>query len=350
MFVEIVRLFIVFLATAGGFALGQGASPDGQGPIIGATLGACVGYVAGGVFGRLLRQAMGQVERKIDDAPAHRLLAGALGGVAIGGFAAIIGLPTTLLLPGKFAGPIVGLCIWLGAYQGFLWGARKSEGLLAMAGLSTRPLVKATPFEGAHAGDAVLLDSSAVIDGRLLSLAKSGFLRAPLLIPPFVLDEIQGIADAQDPQRRRRGRHALEVLEAVKALPDMEVHVLDDEVPEHTEVDAKLVALAKRLRVSLLTLDEPLQKVAELQGVRCLSLQRLTDGMRPVVVPGETLRVSLTRTGKEPGQGVGFLGDGTMVVVGDAADLVGQEVDVQVKSNVQTSMGRMLFASVASPV
>lgn len=347
MFVEIVRLFIVFLATAGGFALGKGGSPDGQGAIIGATLGACVGYVAGGVFGRLLRHAMGQVESKIDDAPAHRLLAGSLGGVAIGGLAGVIGLPATLILPGKFAGPVVGLAVWLGAYQGYVWGARKSEGLLAMAGLSTRPLVRATPYE-TRAADAVLVDSSAIIDGRLLPLAKSGFLRDPLLIPPFVLDEIQGIADAQEPNRRRRGRRALEILEAVKAVPGMEVHVLDDEVPEIEEVDAKLVALAKRLRVALLTLDEPLQKIAELQGVRCLSLQRLTDGMRPVVVPGETVRVPITRHGKEPGQGVGFLDDGTMVVVGDAADLVGQEVDVQVKSNVQTSMGRMLFASVAS--
>ncbi|HEV7887281.1 MAG TPA: PIN domain-containing protein [Acidimicrobiales bacterium] len=349
MFVEIVRLFIVFLATAGGFALGKGSGADSHGPVIGATLGACVGYVAGGVLGRLLRQAMGQVERKIDDTPAHSLLAGALGGIAIGGLAAIIGLPAVLLLPGRIAGPVVGLAIWLGAYQGYTWGARKSEGLLAMVGLSTRPLVRATPYQPAQA-DAVLLDSSAIIDGRLLSLAKSGFLRDPLLIPPFVLDEIQGIADAQDPTRRRRGRRALEVLDAVRNLPGMEVHVLDDEVPEHNEVDAKLVALAKRLRVSLLTLDEPLQRIAELQGVRCLSLQRLTDGLRPVVVPGEVVRVALTRTGKEPGQGVGFLDDGTMVVVGDAADLVGQEVEVRVNSNVQTSMGRMLFASIASTV
>jgi uncharacterized protein YacL len=347
MFVEIVRLFIVFLATAGGFALGKGGSPDGQGAIIGATLGACLGYVAGGVFGRLLRHAMGEVETKIDDTPAHRLLAGSLGGVAIGGLAGVIGLPATLILPGKFAGPLVGLTIWLGAYQGYVWGARKSEGLLAMAGLSTRPLVRATPYEGMRTPDAVLVDSSAIIDGRLLPLAKSGFLRDPLLIPPFVLDEIQGIADAQDPNRRRRGRRALEILEAVKAIPGMEVHVLDDEVPEHDEVDAKLVALAKRLRVSLLTLDEPLQKIAELQGVRCLSLHKLTEGVKPTVVPGETLRLPITRHGKEPGQGVGFLDDGTMVVVGDAADLVGQEVDVQVKSNVQTSMGRMLFATVA---
>jgi uncharacterized protein YacL len=262
----------------------------------------------------------------------------------------VIGLPALMLLPGPWGGPVIGLAIWLGAYQGYVWGARKSEGLLAMAGLSTRPLVRATPYSPHNEGDAVLVDSSAVIDGRLLGLAKAGFLTQPLLVPPFVLDEIQGIADAQDPSRRRRGRRALEVLDALRSVPGMEVHVLDDEVPEIEEVDAKLVALARRLRVSLLTLDEPLQRVAELQGVRCLSLQRLADGLRPVVVPGETLRVPLSRKGKEPGQGVGFLDDGTMVVVGDAEALIGQEVEVRVSSNVQTSMGRMLFASLASTV
>jgi uncharacterized protein YacL len=348
-FVEIVRLFIVFLATAGGFALGKGAGGvDSHGAILGATLGASVGYVAGGVFGRLLRQAMGTVEKRIDEAPAHRLLAGSLGAVAIGGLAAVIGLPAVILFPTRIGGPIVALAIWLGAYQGFSWGARKSEGLLAMVGLSTRPLVKATPYTGPAETDAVLVDSSAVIDGRLLSLAKAGFLREPLLIPPFVLDEIQGIADAQEPTRRRRGRRALEVLDALRTMPGMELHVLDDEVPELEDVDAKLVALAKRLRVSLLTLDEPLQRIAELQGVRCLSLSRLTEGLRPVVVPGEIVRIGISRPGKEPGQGVGFLDDGTMVVVGDAVELVGQEIDVRVNSNVQTSMGRMLFASLAS--
>jgi uncharacterized protein YacL len=350
MFVEIVRLFIVFLATAGGFALGKGSGAEGHGAIIGATLGACVGYVAGGVLGRLLRQAMGQVERKIDDTPAHKLLAGALGGVAIGGLAAVIGLPALVFLPGSWGGPIIALTIWVGAYQGYQWGAKKSEGLLAMAGLSTRPLVRATPYSPHSEGDAVLVDTSAVIDGRLLSLAKSGFLNKPLLIPPFVLDELQGIADAQDPTRRRRGRRALEVLDALRQVPGIEVHVLDDEVPEIEEVDAKLIALAKRLRVSLLSLDEPLQRIAELQGVRCLSLQKLTDGLRPVVVPGEAVRVQITRKGKEPGQGVGFLDDGTMVVVGDAEELIGQEVEVRVNSNVSTSMGRMLFASLASTV
>jgi uncharacterized protein YacL len=124
--------------------------------------------------------------------------------------------------------------------------------------------------------------------------------------------------------------------------------VLDDEVPEHHEVDAKLVALARRLRVRLLTLDAALQTVAELQGVQCLSLSKLSDGVKEVHVPGEVIRLPISREGKEPGQGVGYLDDGTMVVVTDAMALVGQEVDVRVTSNVQTSVGPMLFASVAS--
>ena len=137
----------------------------------------------------------------------------------------------------------------------------------------------------------------------------------------------------------------MEALEAVRHLPGMEVHVLDDEVPEFEEVDAKLVALAKRLRVPLMTTDGPLSRVAELQGVRTMNLHQLADGLRPDHQPGEVLRIPIAKEGREPGQGVGYLDDGTMVVVADATELVGQEVDVRVTSNVQTSMGRMLFAS-----
>ncbi|HZQ28766.1 MAG TPA: PIN domain-containing protein [Acidimicrobiales bacterium] len=353
MFVEIVRLIIVILATAAGFALGKGAGggPEAtsHGAIIGATLGACVGYVVGGVFGRLLRQAMGTVERKIDDQPPHRLLAGALGGTVAGGLFAVIGVPAVLILPGRVGGPIMALTVWAGAYHGYQWGARKSEGLLAMAGLSTRPLVRATPYSAHTESDALLVDTSALLDGRLIPLARSGFLQGALLVPPFVLDELQGIADAQDPTRRRRGRRALELLDALRQMTGVEVHVLDDEVPEHVEVDAKLVALAKRLRVGLITLDEPLQRVAELQGIRCLSPQRLSDGLRPAHVSGDVLQIGIARDGKEPGQGVGFLDDGTMVVVSDAASYVGKEVEVRVNSSVQTSVGPMLFATLASP-
>ena len=347
MFVEITRIFIVFLATAAGFTLGRGdtVDPGGNGEIIGATLGACVGYVAGGVLGRLLRSAMGVVEERVDEVHAGRMLAGAIGSGFLGGLFALLGVPFVVLLPGLWGWPVLALFVWFGVYLGWLLASRKYEGLLALVGLSTRPLVRATPYgpdEAAH-----LLDSSAIIDGRLLAVVRAGFVKGALLVPVFVLDEVQSIADAQDPIRRRKGRRGLDVLDALRSASGVEVNVLDDEVVEVDEVDAKLVALAKRLKVDLVTVDEPLQRVAELQGVRCLNLARLSDGLRPVHVAGEVIRLPIAREGKEPGQGVGFLDDGTMVVVGDASGLVGREVDVRITGNVRTALGTMLFGSVS---
>lgn len=349
MFVEVVRLFIVFLATAAGFAVGdgRGAPEPGTGAIVGATLGACVGYVAGGVLGRLLDVAMGAAERRIDTAPAHRLLAGGVGSVVLGGLAGVVVLPAAFVFPPQVGWSAVGLVVWVGAFLGFRLGARKSDQLLAMAGLSSRPLVRATSYGGAEAAG-VIVDAAAVVDGRLLALARSGFLRGAVLVPRLVLDDLEAVAASSDPARRRRGRRGLEILDALRGQPGVTVHVLDDEVPEHDDADARLVALARRLGAGLLVLDEGLVRAAELQGVRCLSLRRLADGLRPVYLPGERARLPIVREGREPGQGVGFLEDGTMVVVGGAAALVGTEVDVRITSKVETSVGRMLFASMAA--
>ena len=345
-FVEIVRLIIVFLATAAGYTLGRGDTGLSEtGTIIGATLGACVGYVIGGVVGRLLRQAMGLVEERFDEVHPGRLLAGAFGAAFTGGLGALVGVPFVVLAPGLWGWPVLALLVWTAAYLGWRLTSRKYEDLLALAGLSTRPLVRATPY--GEEGEGHLLDTSAIIDGRLLGVVRAGFLDGPLLVPRFVLDELQSVADAHDPARRRKGRRGLDMLDALRRHPGMEVDVLDDEVVEHEEVDAKLVALARRLKVGLITVDEPLQRVAELQGVRCLSLHRLSDGLRPVRVAGEVVRLTITRPGKEEGQGVGFLDDGTMVVVGDGAALVGREVDVRITGNVRTAVGNMLFASIS---
>lgn len=347
MFVEITRLFIVFLATAGGYELGRGSGWLGDnGEIVGATLGAGIGYVAGGVTGRLIRAAMGKVEARVEQAPVAKLGAGVFGGAAIGGIAALIGAPFLVLLPSLWGLPVFGLLVWVGVYFGYRMASSKFEEVLAMAGLSTRPLVRAEALGGGEA-DAVLVDTSAIVDGRLLAVARAGFLNDALLVPEFILDELQSIADAQDPVRRRKGRRGLDMLEALQRQTGIAVHVVHDDVVEQDEIDAKLVTLARRLRVGLITVDEPLQRIAELQGVRCLNLHRLADSLRPAHVPGEVVRIPITREGKETGQGVGFLDDGTMVVVGDAAEFIGHEVDVRITSNVKTSMGNMLFASVA---
>ncbi|MBW3557881.1 MAG: hypothetical protein KY454_13190, partial [Actinobacteria bacterium] len=199
MFVEIVRLFIVFLATAAGYTLGQGTptAASGNGAIVGATLGACVGYVSGGVVGRLLRQAMGLVEERVDEVHPGRLLAGAFGAAVVGALGALGGVPFVVLLPGLWGWPIFGLFVWTGLYLGWRLTSRKYEELLGLAGLSTRPLVRASPY--GPETQAHLVDTSAVIDGRLLAVVRAGFLKGPLLVPHFVLDELQSIADAQDP-------------------------------------------------------------------------------------------------------------------------------------------------------
>ena len=345
MFVEITRLLTVLLSTAAGYMIGRhgGAGLD-QGPLVGAALGACCGYVLGGAGGRMLRRAWGQAEQRIERASAPHVLAGTLGAVAVGGLAALVCIPALVFLPRDVGSPVYSLVVWLGVSAGYALASHKTAELFALAGMSTRPLVRASPYGEDPDGDAVLVDSSAVIDGRVLSLVQAGFLRGPLLVPRFVLDEVQSIADAQDSMRRRRGRRGLEVLDAVRRA-DVRVHVLDDEMVEYREVDAKLVALARRLRVGLLTVDGPLQQVAELQGVRCLNPDHLSDSLRSEHTAGEVLRLPITRPGRDEGQGVGYLQDGTMVVVIDAADQVGNEVEVEVTGQVQTSLGRMLFAS-----
>jgi uncharacterized protein YacL len=347
MFVEVTRLLTVLLCTAAGYSLaGRSAGAAGKSLLVGAALGACVGYLVGGVMGRWLRGAWGRAQHQIERTQPAQLLAGIVGAAAVGGVAALMCVPALLLLSKDLASPLYALVVWLAVSAGFRLGAHKSSELLALAGLSTRPLVRASPFGEDPDGDAVILDSSAVIDGRVLSLVRSGFLRGPLLVPRFILDEVQSIADAHDPMRRRQGRRGLEVLDAVRRA-DVRVHVLDDEMVEYSEVDAKLVALARRLRVALMTVDGPLLQVAELQGVRCLNPDLLAEGLRSAYSSGEVLRLSLTKPGRNEGQCVGFLDDGTMVVVGEAADRLGQDVEVRVTGQVQTTQGRLLFASLA---
>lgn len=349
MFVEVVRLFIVLLATAAGFAIGKDptAVDAGNGAIVGATLGACLGYVAGGVLGRLLDHGLVVVERRFEHTPAHRLLAGGVGSIVLGGLSGVVVLPAAFVFPPQLGWSAVGLVVWVGAFLGYRLGARKSDELLAMAGLSSRPLLRATAY-GSPESPAVLIDATTVADGRLLALVRAGFLHDALLVPRFVVDQLQAMADGQDPVRSRRGRRGIEMLEALRLHPDVTLHVVEDELPEHDDPQTKLMALATRSHSSLLTLDEALQRAGELQGVRCLSLRRLGEGMRPVYVPGEAASIAIVREGKEAGQGVGFLDDGTMVVVNGARELVGQEVDARITSKVETSVGRMLFASLVA--
>lgn len=190
----------------------------------------------------------------------------------------------------------------------------------------------------------ILVDTSVIIDGRIADIATAGFVPGRLSVPRFVLAELQNIADSDDAMRRGRGRRGLDVLNTLRELPDVEITIIEDDAPEIREVDAKLVALAQRFGCDVLTTDYNLNRVAQIQGVRVLNVNELSNAIRPVVLPGEELLVRVVQPGKERNQGVGYLADGTMIVVDNGDKLMGQEVLTEVTRVFQTVAGKMIFA------
>jgi uncharacterized protein YacL len=191
----------------------------------------------------------------------------------------------------------------------------------------------------------LILDTNVVIDGRIGDVVQTGFLDATFIVPRFVLDELQHIADADDPVRRVRGRRGLETLNRLRAERGDLVTVDAEPIPEEREVDAKLIRLAKLRGCPILTNDYNLERVAQLQDIRILNLNELTNALRPIVLPGEEIAVQVIQEGREPGQGVGYLDDGTMVVIDGGRGLVGRQVPVTVTRLLQTNAGRMVFAT-----
>lgn len=191
----------------------------------------------------------------------------------------------------------------------------------------------------------ILVDTSVIIDGRIADIAKAGFVPGKLLVPRFVLAELQNIADSDEAMRRGRGRRGLEILNAMRETPGLEVEIIEQNLAEIKEVDAKLVALAQRLGTNILTTDYNLNRVAQIEGVRVLNINELSNAIRPVVLPGEEMIVKIVQAGKERGQGVGYLPDGTMIVVDNGDKLIGQEVTTEVTRVFQTVAGKMIFAA-----
>jgi uncharacterized protein YacL len=191
--------------------------------------------------------------------------------------------------------------------------------------------------------DIILLDTSAIIDGRIVDICKTRFIGGRMVIPKFVLRELQQIADSTDPIKRQRGRRGLEILNNLQKEPGMEITINEEDFADMTEVDAKLVRLAKLMDAKILTVYFNLNRVASIQGIKVLNINELSNALKPVVFPGEEMRLKLVKEGKEHNQAIGYLDDGTMVVVEDARKLLGQEVRVSVTSVLQTQAGRMIF-------
>lgn len=343
---EVLRLLVVVFFAGAGYQIGSGVGPHRpvlgalNGTALGLVLGSGLGYVLGGVLGRTAASSAEATRSRLYDVSAEQLVAGAVGtvgGVLLG---AGIAWPVFFLRQSYLAFPLFGFVVVALGYLGYTVGASKRQGVLAMfgerAGLSPRPVVPAALPR--------VLDTSVAIDGRVLDVVRAGFLHGRMLVPTPVLGELQGLADAADDLRRGRGRRGLEVLEALRREPDVEVEVLERDVPAVAEVDAKLVRLCLDLGAALLTLDTNLAKAAALAGVPVLNLHALALALRPPVAAGDEVPVLLQRPGKEPGQAVGYLDDGSMVVVEGGRDRIGSELRVQVTSVLTTANGRLVFA------
>ncbi|HEB75694.1 MAG TPA: TRAM domain-containing protein [Nitrospirae bacterium] len=222
-------------------------------------------------------------------------------------------------------------------YGGLLIGANRGKNLTVSGILR---LFKGQALEG----NLKILDTSVIIDGRIADICETGFIEGTFIIPQFILQELQHIADSPDPHKRARGRRGLDILHRIQKMPSISVKIVEEDFPNIKEVDAKLVALAKMLDAKVMTNDFNLNKVAELQGVSVLNINELANTLKPVVLPGETMNVFVLKEGKEYNQGVAYLDDGTMVVVENGRRFIGKKVDVAVTSVLQTTAGRMIFS------
>ncbi len=230
----------------------------------------------------------------------------------------------------------IALSLWM-AYVGLVVGATKGEmlNLGALGGLFGGESQVEQAFK--------ILDTSVIIDGRIADIVETGFLEGSLVIPQFVLRELQLVADSADSLKRNRGRRGLDILQRIQKLTHLNVQILEDDFPNVKEVDMKLIELAKVYNCKIVTNDFNLNKVAGLHGVEVLNINELANALKPIVLPGETMRVFILKEGKEYNQGVAYLDDGTMVVVDNAKKMISRTIDISVTSVLQTTAGKMIF-------
>ena len=355
MVVLLVRFIFMILGGVGGYSLGELfknqylADYDPTYYIIGfiVSILVCVGlgFVIGGAAGRYTAKLLNRFQHAIQDIPGTDLLMGAIGIIA--GFLVAF-LPSVILFRSGLGwvsewGWVFALIVYaVCGVIGYVIAVQKKDDLVNFFRPSRREIGDEAPGTGVPAR---ILDTSVIIDGRITDICYSGFLEGELVVPRFVLNELQSIADSEDPLKRNRGRRGLDVLNALQRQDRVEVRIEEQDFPELSAVDSKLVALAKSLNQPVMTNDFNLNKIAELQGVRVLNINELANSLKPVVLPGESIFLSLIKEGKEPGQGVGYLDDGTMVVVEGGKKHIGREVEALVTSILQTPAGRMIFAA-----
>jgi len=337
---------MIVLAVAGGywgFDL-SGFSPSDaiRTTLVFGLVGALTGLILTPYFttrpARALRSLLGRLA-------AESLFAGLTGLIAGLLIAALLAFPLSLLpKPLGEILPFMGVLIF--SYFGVsLFVTRQGDIMGLLSALSGRGEGGGSS-SWSNLNRNILLDTSVIIDGRVSDIARTGFLPGTLLIPRFVLNELQNIADSSDGMRRQRGRRGMEVLAELQKLPNVLVRISDINVDGVREVDDKLVVLGKQLKCPVLTNDYNLNRIAELQGVTVLNINELANAIKSVVLPGEALRINIMQEGKDHSQGVGYMEDGTMVVVENGKEYIGEYMDVNITKVLQTAAGRMIFGRV----
>ena len=345
MIIELVlRIVGMILLGVGGWQLGQylaGAAPPQYYMRYVVVL-----MLAGVAFGGLLTpyltiKPFQSIRRKIRQLPAQELFAIILG-LVVGLIVAALLSPVLAILPSPFGDYLPFVAALIFGYLGMAVMVMRQRDILAIVG---------SRFSGDGAGSReerpVLLDTSVIIDGRIADISQTGFISGTMLVPRFVLAELQHIADSADVLRRNRGRRGLDMLNRLKEESVVPVRITDMDAPDAHQVDDKLIQLAKNLRCPVLTNDYNMNRVAQLQGVLVLNINELANAVKSVLLPGETITVKVIQEGKELGQGVGYLDDGTMIVVEEGRPFIGQTIPILVKKVLQKTEGRLVFAQPA---
>jgi uncharacterized protein YacL len=339
-FVEGFRLFLVLAGAIAGLATGNSIDKHGIAPVVGLALGAFVAYVIGGIGGRLLDKGMIGVVGGLRKMPAGEVFAGTVVGTAGLLLGLVAGLPLIALVHSSIDYPVVSAVAWVLAVFGLRLGIVKGRDMIRAAGISRLldPVTEPPPT------GMLVVDVSAVLDRYLLVLGRAGLLEVGLVLPRFVIDEVRALAESPDPVTSRRARRGLEAVETLR-VAGVDIRIEADEFLNVDDPALKAVAVAERYGLRVATCSGDVVEAAEQAGVGSLDLRRLTAELTPDHTPGERLRVDLIRSGRQARQAVGYLPDGDMVVVNDAAHMVGRlNVPVVVASTRQTSQGLLVFA------
>lgn len=351
--IEVLRLLTVVFFIGLGVEVGQVSAHHlhtitlgpFRGGALGVIVGSGVGYVIGGILGRTAASTADRTEAVLREVTADTLVAGSFGGLVGGTIGLVIGWPLFFIRGIALAASLFGILIVLLSYIGFRLGAAKRDDVLAIIGFRSGVM----PRRLSGSALVKLVDTSVAIDGRIVDVVRAGFMHGKLVVIQPVLDELDRLAKLGDPLRRARGRRGLEVLETLRREPFVDLDVIPDPQPDVDEVDQKLLRTCLDHEFALLTLDSNLAKAATTSGASVLNLHALSVALRPPVVVGEDVTVQVIKPGREEGQGVGYLDDGTMVVVEKGKSLVGEDAKVRVSSVVMTANGRLVFADILGP-